>query len=205
MEYLKPKTQMKPCKPGMTRRRAYTRTNGIRVSAACVPHARPKTRRAAPRCPPGQIARTSYVRRLTSKVKREGYMKHTPSGRTITVHPKKKTIAVPAGCIKNIGQPGHGPASSGPATSGLGKQGLGRQGRGQVIGPLRKGQLSKYGYSYKLPGVNRRAALARAIAVDGRSTVYHRLNAVAKLTVSGAPHASAVFAADRNWVRLQKH
>jgi hypothetical protein len=53
--------------------------------------------------------------------------------------------------------------------------------------------------------MNRRAALARAIAVDGRSTVYHRLNAVAKLAVSRAPQASAVFAADRNWVRLQKH
>ena len=185
MEYLrlKPKTQTKPCKPGMTRRRAYTRTNGIRVSAACIPQARPKTRRAV-HCPPGQISRTSYVRRLTSKVKREGYMKHTPSGRTIIVHPKKKTIAVPAGCIKNVGQPGYGP---------------------QIIGPLRKGQLSKYGYSYKLPGMNRRAALARAIAADGRSTVYHRLNAVAKLAVSRAPQASAVFAADRNWVRLQKH
>lgn len=197
MEYLrlKPKTQTKTkaCKSGMTRRRAYTRTNGIRVSAACIPQARPKTRRAV-HCPPGQISRTSYVRRLTSKVKREGYMKHTPSGRTIIVHPKKKTIAVPAGCIKNVGQPGQGPASSG----------LGRQGP-QIIGPLRKGQLSKYGYSYKLPGMNRRAALARAIAVDGRSTVYHRLNAVAKLAVSRAPQASAVFAADRNWVRLQKH
>ena len=205
MEYLrlKPKTQTKPCKPGMTRRRAYTRTNGIRVSAACIPQARPKTRRAV-HCPPGQISRTSYVRRLTSKVKREGYMKHTPSGRTIIVHPKKKTIAVPAGCIKNVGQPGYGPASSGPASSGLGRQGLGRQGP-QIIGPLRKGQLSKYGYSYKLPGMNRRAALARAIAADGRSTVYHRLNAVAKLAVSRAPQASAVFAADRNWVRLQKH
>lgn len=187
MEYLrlKPKTQTKAkaCKAGTTRRRAYTRTNGIRVSAACIPQSRPKTRRAV-HCPPGQISRTSYVRRLTSKVKREGYMKHTPSGRTIIVHPKKKTIAVPAGCIKNVGQPGHGP---------------------QIIGPLRKGQLSKYGYSYKLPGMNRRAALARAIAVDGRSTVYHRLNAVAKLAVSRAPQASAVFAADRNWVRLQKH
>ena len=186
MEYLrlKPKTQTKHCKPGTTRRRAYTRTNGIRVSAACIPHTRSKTRRTALRCPPGQIARISYVRRLTSKVKREGYMKHTPSGRTIIVHPKKKSVAVPAGCIKNVGQPGHGP---------------------ELIGPLRKGQLSKYGYSYKLPGMNRRAALSRAIAADGRTTVYHRLNAVAKLTVSGAPRASAVFAADRNWVRLQKH
>ena len=180
---LKPKT-MKPCKAGMTRRRSYTRSTGVRVSAACVPKAKLKTRRPAPRCPPGQIARVSYVRRLTSRVKREGYLKRTPSGRTIKVLPKKKSIAVPAGCIKNVGQPGHGP---------------------QIIGPLRKGQLRKFGYSYKEPEATRRAALARAIAADGRSTVYHRLNAVAKLTVSGAPSASAVFAADRNWVRLQKH
>jgi hypothetical protein len=181
---LKPKT-LKTCKAGMTRRRAYTRTNGVQVSATCVPKARsqPMTRRMI-RCPPGQIARASYIRRLTSRVKREGYLKRTPSGRTIKVRPIKKSIAVPAGCIKNVGQPGLGPT---------------------VIGPLRKGQLRKFGYSYKEPEAVRHAALANAIAADGRSTIYHRLNAVAKLTVSGAPRASAIFAADRNWVRLQKH
>ena len=169
--------QMETCKG--TYRRAYTRKNGTRVKSACV---------GTP-CPPGKIRRVSYVRRLTSKVRREGYLKHTSSGRTIKIHPKKQTITVPASCIKNVGKPGRGPASSG----------LGRQGP-QLIGPLRKGQLRKFGYSYKDVEPVRHAALARAIAADGRTTVFHRLNAVAKLTVSGAPSASAVFAADRNWV-----
>ena len=69
------------------------------------------------------------------------------------------------------------------------------------IGPLRKGELRKYGYSYKLPDSVRRAALNRAIRAKGPLDVYHKLNAVAKLSTTHAPAASSSFAADRNWIR----
>ena len=191
---LRSKMTAKTCKKGTSRRRSYTRKNGVRVTSACVSNTAKVHRRSSIRCPPGLVARTSYVRRLTSRVKQAGYLRRTPSGRVITVHPKKKSIAVPAGCV-----PAHGhvvQAQVRPQT----------QPRPQVrIGPLKKGELRKYGYSYKNPEQIRHIALAKAISVAGRSTVYHRLNAVAKLAVSKAPEASKIFAADRNWVRLQKH
>lgn len=197
MDLLRLRSKMmttKTCKKGTSRRRSYTRKNGVRVTSACVSHTAKVNRRSSIRCPPGHVTRTSYVRRLTSRVKQAGYLRRTPSGRMITVHPKKKSIAVPAGCV-----PAHGhvvQARPQPQP----------QARPQVqIGPLKKGELRKYGYSYKNPEQIRRIALAKAISVDGRSTVYHRLNAVAKLSVSRAPEASKIFAADRNWVRLQKH
>lgn len=193
---LRSKMTTKTCKKGTSRRRSYTRKNGVRVTSACVSHTAKVNRRSSIRCPPGHVARTSYVRRLTSRVKQAGYVRRTPSGRMITVHPKKKSIAVPAGCVPAHGHVAQVQARPQPQP----------QARPQVqIGPLKKGELRKYGYSYKNPEQIRRIALAKAISVDGRSTVYHRLNAVAKLSVSRAPEASKIFAADRNWVRLQKH
>ena len=184
----------KPCKKGTSRRRSYTRKNGVHVTSACVSHTAKTQRRSSIHCPPGHVSRTSYVRRLTSRVKQAGYFRRTPSGRVITVHPKKKSISVPAGCV-----PAHGSVIQPQVRPQV-------QPQPQVrIGPLKKGELRKYGYSYKNPEQIRRIALAKAISVDGRSTVYHRLNAVAKLSVSKAPEASKIFAADRNWVRLQKH
>ena len=166
----------------------------MHVTSACVSHTAKTQRRSSIHCPPGHVSRTSYVRRLTSRVKQAGYFRRTPSGRVITVHPKKKSISVPAGCV-----PAHGSVIQPQVRPQV-------QPQPQVrIGPLKKGELRKYGYSYKNPEQIRRIALAKAISVDGRSTVYHRLNAVAKLSVSKAPEASKIFAADRNWVRLQKH
>ena len=174
----------------------------MRVTSACVSHTAKTQRRSSIQCPPGHVSRTSYVRRLTSRVKQAGYFRRTPSGRVITVHPKKKSIRVPAGCV-----PAHGPAiQAQPQPQPQTQPQPQPQPHAQVrIGPLKKGHLRKYGYSYKNPEQIRRIALAKAISVDGRSTVYHRLNAVAKLAVSKAPEASKIFAADRNWVRLQKH
>ena len=201
MDLLRLRSKMmttKTCKKGTSRRRSYTRKNGVRVTSACVSHTAKVNRRSSIRCPPGLVARTSYVRRLTSRVKQAGYLRRTPSGRVITVHPKKKSIAVPAGCVPAHGHVVQAQAQPRPQAR--------PQPQPQVqIGPLKKGELRKYGYSYKNPEQIRRIALAKAISVDGRSTVYHRLNAVAKLSVSRAPEASKIFAADRNWVRLQKH
>ena len=203
MDLLRLRSKMmttKTCKKGTSRRRSYTRKNGVRVTSACVSHTAKVNRRSSIRCPSGLVARTSYVRRLTSRVKQAGYLRRTPSGRMITVHPKKKSIAVPAGCV-----PAHGHVVQAQARPQPQPQ-VRPQPQPQVqIGPLKKGELRKYGYSYKNPEKIRRIALAKAISVDGRSTVYHRLNAVAKLAVSRAPEASKIFAADRNWVRLQKH
>jgi hypothetical protein len=69
------------------------------------------------------------------------------------------------------------------------------------IGPLKKGQLKKFGYVYKLPEQYRRQALKRAISALGPLNVYHKLDAISKLTVTISPKASAIFTKDKNWVR----
>jgi hypothetical protein len=66
---------------------------------------------------------------------------------------------------------------------------------------LRKGDLIKYGYQYRLADRLRHRALEKAIKVYGALSVYHKLDAVAKLSVKTAPDASAIFVKDREWVR----
>jgi len=74
--------------------------------------------------------------------------------------------------------------------------------RKSLIRPLHKGDLKKYGYSYKESDEFRRNALVKAVNAYGPSTTYHKLNAVAKLSQQ-YPKISSVFAKDRNWVRSQ--
>jgi len=73
--------------------------------------------------------------------------------------------------------------------------------RTNQIRPLHKGDLKKYGYSYKATEQTRRNALQKAISAYGPLTTYHKLNAVAKLSENQYPQISDIFARDRNWVR----
>jgi hypothetical protein len=133
-------------------------------------------------CPKGFISRKSYTRKYSSNVKELGFTVRR-KGKLYTVRPKSNEVHVPSGCIKNRGLPGKGP----------------REGEG--IGKLRKGELIKFGYQYRLSDRLRHAALKKAIDRYGALSVYHKLDAVAKLSVRTAPDASGIFAKDRNWVR----
>lgn len=75
--------------------------------------------------------------------------------------------------------------------------------RKSLIRPLHKGDLKKYGYSYKATEQTRRNALQKAVSAYGPLTTYHKLNAVAKLSEHQHPQISSVFARDRNWVRAE--
>jgi hypothetical protein len=70
-----------------------------------------------------------------------------------------------------------------------------------TIGPLKKGELSRFGYSYKNPEQPRRRAIAVAIKELGSLNLYRKLDAVAKLTALTSPRASQIFASDRDWIR----
>lgn len=140
-----------------------------------------KTLGLTKKCPPGMILRAPYKRRFRNTVRREGYLKRV-SGRTVRVHPKKNSTLVEATCIKNRGLPG--------------KQAIG-------IGPLRKGELIQFGYSFRLPRETRRKALQKAVKKYGPIGVYRKLNAVSKLSKRTVPDASEVFAGDRNWIRKE--
>lgn len=186
------------CPQGFIRRKGYTRKNtGKYVKSTCIrstsrytnPANTTRKKQAArlaaitgakKSCPPGQISRSAYVRRITSRVHKRGYTKKTKSGKEIKVFPKSKSIFVPASCVKDMGKPGKG---------------------APVIGPLRKGELKKHGYSYRLPELQRQVALTKAIKEFGALDTYRKLNAVTKLTQRTSPNAHKVFGKDRNWIR----
>lgn len=140
------------------------------------------TTRSNDDCPKGYIKRRGYTRKFKNTIKRLGYTvrKHNT---VYTVRPKKDEVYVKPACIRNRGLPGKGVPE------------------GEAIGPLRKGELVKYGYSYRLADSARRAALKRAIDRYGALSVYRKLDAVAKLSLRTAPDASRIFSLDRNWIR----
>lgn len=196
----------KDCPEGFHKRAAYTTKKGTHVKASCVrsttkykesskeyksgvkskqtrrlarlvPSIKSLSRKA---CPPGMIERKAYGRRYSTAVLQEGFRKKTRSGRTITVKPHKRRLTfVESRCVKDTGLPGKGE---------------------EKIGPLRKGELSKYGYTLKISQTQRRKALKKAIDEFGALGVYRKLDAVAKLTSRSIPEASREFAKDRDWV-----
>lgn len=133
-------------------------------------------------CPTGHIRRRGYTRKFRPEVKQEGYTVRR-GAKVFTVKPKAGEIYVPSTCIRDRGLPGRGPAS------------------GEGIGPLKKGLLLKYGYTYRLSDAQRRKALAKAIDAYGALSTYRKLDAVAKLSLRTAPDASKIFALDRDWIR----
>lgn len=133
-------------------------------------------------CPKGHIMRKEYTRKFRQSVKSSGFTVRR-KGTVYTVHPKANTIKVKAACIKNRGLLGKGPTE------------------GDGIGKLRKGELIKYGYQYRLSDSLRQAALKKAINKYGALSVFRKLDAVAKLSVRTAPDANIIFTKDRKWVR----
>lgn len=134
------------------------------------------------KCPSGYILRAPYRRKFTSTIKKSGYNVHR-GNKTYRVYPKASSVLVKASCVKDKGLPGKGPKS------------------GTGIGPLKKGELTRYGYSAHYNRDIRHQALKKAIVMYGALDVYHKLDAVAKLTLRTAPDAHKVFVADRDWIR----
>lgn len=133
-------------------------------------------------CPRGYLLRKPYVRRFQSSTRRSGYQVKR-GNKTYRAYPKKNHTVVKASCIKDVGLPG---------TLEKGEEG---------IGPLRKGDLSKYGYNAKKPEHERKTALNKAIAEYGPLGVFRKLDAVHKLSIRRAPGIAKIFKRDRDWVR----
>lgn len=76
---------------------------------------------------------------------------------------------------------------------------------GPGIGPLRKGELTRFGYEHvlKLSEKDRHAALTKAVEAYGSLTVWRKLNAVAVYTRRISPASSQTFKADMNWIRIK--
>lgn len=105
------------------------------------------------------------------QLRRASYTRRSKSG---------KRVYVPSVCIRNMGAPGKGI---------------------ERIGTLKKGLLSKYGYSSQKSVSERRAALQKAVRAYGPLSVLRKLNAVAVYTRRTSPSTSEIFKADMAWVR----
>lgn len=134
-------------------------------------------------CPPGMILRKSYTRKYSTAVRARGFTVRRSSGKTYRVFPKATDMMVESRCIKDLGLPGKGP----------------RTGKG--FGPLKKGELKKFGYSFRHSEAQRHASLKAAVQDSTALLVYRRLNAVAQLMQRTAPDAAKVFKEDMNWVK----
>lgn len=157
------------------------------------------------KCPSGYIKRKGYTRKNTGKhitgicirstspyaskpemsrkskkacppgkAPRAGYTRHV-----VKANGSRQNIRVKASCVK-------GSSSKLPVNQ---------------IGPLRKGELKRFGYSYKLPEQIRHSSLRAAINQLGALDVYRKLDAVAKLSATANPKSSMVFTVDRDWIR----
>ena len=118
-----------------------------------------------------------------------------PSG-TILRNPyvrerKGRRTLVAASCIRNVGNPGKGLVTPEGQLLGPG------------IGPLRKGDLSRFGYDHvtDISEGRRHLALASAVRAYGSLTVWRKLNALYVYTRNTAPGSSATFKADRDWIK----
>lgn len=126
-------------------------------------------------CPQGYYLRKSYVRKQPN----ENYTVRR-KGKLYIAHPNASDVYVPSGCVKRA-----------------------IRNKTSKIGKLRKGALLKYGYQYRISDRLRHKALEKAIDQYGLVSVYHKLDAVAKLTAHTAPDASTIFVKDRDWIRAK--
>jgi hypothetical protein len=127
------------------------------------------------------IQKKGFKRKYSSAVREGGYTVRRSSGKVYKIFPEEKNIYVPPSCVKNTGKPQKGVPSR--------------------IGPLKKGELSQFGYSYRRDTNTRRKSLRRAVEKYGALGVYRKLDAIAKLSVSKVPEAAKIFAENRDWVR----
>ena len=128
-------------------------------------------------CPPGYHLREGYTRKYGKNLQSTGFAVRR-KGKLFVVRPKGNSIRVSSSCVKNKGK----------------KNGSMR------IGKLRKGDLIKYGYQYRLSDHLRHEALKKAVKAYGVVSVYRKLDAVSKLSVTSAPDAHTIFVRDREWV-----
>lgn len=133
----------------------------------------------------GKRSQTRYKVSRTARALRKcpaGFIKRAAFTRRLA---RGRKSYVPEQCIRNVGAPGKG-LRGGPG-----------------IGPLRKGELVKFGYSDVVNKTRnaRHAALSRAVKAYGSLSVWRKLNAVQVYTRRLSPASSKVFKADMDWIR----
>lgn len=131
-------------------------------------------------CPTGYILRKPYYRTVKNT---RGYIARR-GNKNVIIKPKAGRALVKATCVKNIAKQGINYAS--PSN--------------RLAAQLKRGELLRFGYQFRLPDENRHQALSAAIDAYGPLHVYHKLDAVSKVFGQKKPQAAMIFTADRDWV-----
>lgn len=147
-----------------------------------------KTKKCS-KCPEGFIKRASYYRTSANKTNSKS-KKKKDSQNTTRPNTRKRTYVHEA-CIKSRGLPGKTSLQ------------YGRDGKPAGIGPLKKGELGKYGYHHldELSKTERKQSLRQAVAEMGAPRVVRKLGAIRTYLKNTSPKVSAKFYEDQKWVR----
>jgi len=157
------------------------------------------------RCPPGYIKRKGYTRKNTGTHIKAACIRSTSPYSSKPAPYRRSRKACPPGKAPRAAYVRHVTKANGTrknihVKSSCVKGSVSRVPVAQ-IGPLRKGELKRFGYSYKLPESIRHSSLRAAIKQLGALDVYRKLDAVAKLSATANPSSSRAFAGDRDWIR----
>jgi len=154
-----------------------TTRRALRTIVHAIPSIRSLTRK---NCPPGMIPRKGYTRKYSTAVRTQGFEVRKKNGKEYRIYPKNKNMMVESRCIREKGAPKVKPTG--------------------LFGPLKQGELAKYGYSFRRTEAERHAALKKAVEAYGATGVFRKLDAVMKLTKKTAPKASSAFRKDQAWI-----
>jgi len=154
------------------------------------------------KCPRGYVKRKGYTRKNTGKHVVARCIRSTSPYSSNPEKKRKSRKACPPGKIPRASYTRHVVSSSGSKNIRVKSTCVkGSSTPAQTIAPLRKGELKRFGYSYKLPETVRHHAMKAAIKNLGALDVYRKLDAVAKLSATKNKQAHMVFSADRDWIR----
>ena len=196
-KYYNPFPFMMGCQPGFKKQRGYVRKDGRRVPTRCVHSATNTMKRRvgggllnafrAPtrKCPKGQVYRKGYTRKFHTKTRERGYLVQKKDGTRYKIFPKHKMATVKATCIKEKGR------TVSPLDSSFKRK----------CEQLKRGEMARYNYQYRLPLTARRVAIKRAIQDTSPLIVQKRLSLAAKCSARIKPAASKVFKEDANYIR----
>jgi hypothetical protein len=158
------------------------------------------------KCPEGYVKRKGYTRKNSGKYIKGVCIRSTSPYTSKPTQSRKSRKHCPPGKSPRISytrrvKRANGSSKSIRVKSSCVKGTVSRVPTNQRIGPLRKGELQRFGYSYKLPESTRHSSLKAAIKELGALNIYRKLDAVSKLSVTTNPIASKAFAEDRDWIR----
>ncbi len=193
----KPYNPFLGCSQGYRKQKGYTRKDGKRIPTRCVhgesaPDKKKihggglffKSSITRRNCPKGYVYRKGYTRKFHTKTRVKGYSVQKKDGTRYRIFPKTAMSKVKSSCMRKKR------ASSASASVTAAQ-----------CSSLKRGDLHKYGYQYRLAPSARREALKKAIQTYTPIGVYKRLKLASKCSKDVKPAASKVFAEDASQIR----